>query len=87
MLGAHEAGRVPVVSTDHDIYKLFSLPRVADWKATDGNQLFYSFDYGQLHCVCLNGWLGNPELPSDDPVNTAFERQLAWLKADLERAQ
>jgi hypothetical protein len=73
-LGNHE---VDVLGTGDDraYLEIFSLPaRGEAGGVASGSERYYSFDYGNIHFVCLDS-----EVSSREPDSP----QLTWLKADL----
>ncbi|MBW2524659.1 MAG: metallophosphoesterase [Deltaproteobacteria bacterium] len=77
----------PVVG-NHDTYR-GDAPNFRDAFALPGNELYYSFDYGNAHFVIVDGH-ASTELAcvKDDEIvlNCFDETQLGWLEADLEAA-
>jgi hypothetical protein len=62
-----------------DYYDFFTLPTKGESGGTpSGRESFYSFDYGNVHFVCLN----SEELAGDDD-----ETMIAWVERDLSKSE
>jgi hypothetical protein len=76
-IGNHDAGDDPGVygNQAHDYLDIFSLPRNGESGGLpSGTELYYSFDYANIHVVCLDSFL------SDNSPNGPM---LTWLQNDL----
>ena len=73
-LGNHGAGTSDSATESGPYYDIFSLPRNGEAGGVpSGTEAYYSFDYGNLHLVCLNS---ETDLSPDGAMMT-------WLEADL----
>ena len=73
-LGNHGAGTSDSTTESGPYYDIFSLPRNGEaGGVASGTEAYYSFDYGNLHFVCLNS---ETDLSPDGAMMT-------WLEADL----
>ena len=62
-------------------YDIFSLPRSGEsGGVASGTEAYYSFDYGNIHFICLN--TGNTD--RSPPIMTWLEAEMTWLEADLQ---
>ena len=83
VLGNHEFHQTPSMNITNSMYQtgvyyeIFTLPRAAELGGkASGTEAYYSFDYGQIHFICLE---------SVTPINNqSFEDAMeAWLDDDL----
>ena len=73
-LGNHGADTADSTTESGPYYDIFSLPRNGEaGGVASGTEAYYSFDYGNLHFVCLNSETD----PSPDGA------MMTWLEADL----
>ena len=73
-LGNHGAGASDSTTESGPYYDIFSLPRNGEAGGVrSGTEAYYSFDYGNMHFVCLNS---ETDLSADGAMMT-------WLEADL----
>ena len=73
-LGNHGAGTSDSATESGPYYDIFSLPRNGEaGGVASGTEAYYSFDYGNMHFVCLNSETD----PSPDGA------MMTWLEADL----
>ena len=74
-LGNHDAGSASSPTESGVYYNIFTLPRAAEAGGLpSGTEAYYSFDYGNVHFVCLN---------SQDIDKTIGSPMLTWLENDL----
>ncbi len=74
-LGNHDAGSADSPTESGVYYDIFTLPRMAEAGGTSsGTEAYYSFDYGDVHFVCLD---------SHDTDRDPSGAMLTWLVADL----
>jgi hypothetical protein len=76
-LGNHDAGDDPGDYGNHGApyLDIFTLPKQGEaGGVASGNELYYSFDYANIHVVCLDSFL------SDNSTNGPM---LTWLRSDL----
>lgn len=74
-IGNHETYS-PVEGTQLPYFNMFSFPMYGEaGGVASGTEKYYSFDYGNIHFVCLDSELSNRGLDG---------AMLTWLKADLE---
>jgi len=74
-LGNHDAGSAASVTQSGVYYDIFTLPTLGQAGGLmSGTEAYYSFDYGNIHYVCLDSE------GTDRAVNGAM---LTWLKHDL----
>ncbi|MEE2887424.1 MAG: metallophosphoesterase family protein [Planctomycetota bacterium] len=74
-LGNHDAVIASSSAMAGPYYDIFTLPQNAEaGGVASGTEAYYSFDYGQIHFICLN---------SQDVDRTATGAMAQWLKADL----
>lgn len=74
-LGNHDAGSAASVTQSGVYYDIFTLPtRGQAGGLMSGTEAYYSFDYGNIHYVCLN---------SQDTDRSPGGAMLTWLKHDL----
>lgn len=75
-LGNHDAGSAASITQSGVYYDIFTLPTLGQAGGLmSGTEAYYSFDYGNVHYVCLN---------SQDTDRSPNGAMLTWLKADLE---
>ena len=73
-LGNHGKGTSDSTTESGPYYDIFSLPRNGEaGGVASGTEAYYSFDYGNIHFVCLNSETD----PSPDGA------MMTWLEADL----
>ena len=73
-LGNHGSGTSDSTTESGPYYDIFSLPRNGEaGGVASGTEAYYSFDYGNMHFVCLNS---ETDLSPDGAMMT-------WLEADL----
>ena len=73
-LGNHGGGASDSTTESGPYYDIFSLPRNGEaGGVASGTEAYYSFDYGNMHFVCLNSETD----PSPDGA------MMTWLEADL----
>ncbi|MBK8974772.1 MAG: metallophosphoesterase family protein [Planctomycetes bacterium] len=73
--GNHDAGSASAASQTGPYFDAFSLPQNAESGGVpSGTEAYYSFDYGDVHFVCLD---------SQDSTRTSTGAMAAWLRADL----
>ena len=73
-LGNHGADTADSTTESGPYYDIFSLPRNGEaGGVASGTEAYYSFDYGNMHFVCLNSEID----PSPDGA------MMTWLAADL----
>jgi hypothetical protein len=80
-IGNHDAGDDPgpYGNSARDYLGIFTLPTSGEaGGAASGTELYYSFDYGNIHFVCLDSYL------SDRSPGGAM---LTWLESDLARTE
>lgn len=74
-LGNHDGYTADSASESGPYYDIFTLPRNAEAGGlASGTEAYYSFDYGNIHFVCLDSYETNRD------VNGAM---LTWLENDL----
>lgn len=74
-LGNHDAGSADSPTQSGVYYDIFSLPRNAEAGGVASlTEAYYSFDYGDVHFVCLD---------SHDTDRSVDSEMLEWLAADL----
>lgn len=74
-LGNHDGVSADSPSESGVYYELFTLPRAAEaggWPS--GTEAYYSFDYGNIHFVCLD---------SHDTNRSVGGAMMTWLQSDL----
>ncbi|QFU23268.1 DNRLRE domain-containing protein [Shewanella eurypsychrophilus] len=75
-LGNHDGATADSASQEGPYYDIFTLPTNAEaGGVSSGTEAYYSFDYGQIHFVCLESY------ETDRSSNGAM---LTWLVNDLE---
>jgi len=75
-LGNHDAGSAASITQSGVYYDIFTLPTMGQAGGLmSGTEAYYSFDYGNVHYVCLN---------SQDTDRSPNGAMLTWLKHDLE---
>ena len=73
--GNHEALSSSSASQSGPYYDAFTFPTAGEsGGAPSGTEAYYSFDYGNVHFICLN---------SDDVPRSPTEPMLTWLRNDL----
>ena len=78
-LGNHDATSADSETGSGVYYDLFTLPgRGEAGGVPSGTEAYYSFDYGQIHFVCLN---------SHDVDRSPGGAMVTWLRADLAAAR
>ncbi len=74
-LGNHDASSAVSATESGVYYDIFTLPRMAESGGLiTGTEAYYSFDYGNVHFVCLD---------SQDTSRSPTGAMLTWLEADL----
>jgi hypothetical protein len=74
-LGNHDAKSADAKKQSGPYFDIFSLPKNAEAGGIpSGTEAYYSFDYGNIHFVCLD---------SSDSDRKPGSPQLIWLKKDL----
>lgn len=74
-LGNHDAGSAASITQSGVYYDIFTLPTQGQAGGLmSGTESYYSFDYGNIHYVCLN---------SQDTDRSPNGAMLTWLKNDL----
>lgn len=74
-LGNHDSRSADAVNQTGAYFDIFSLPTAAEAGGlASGTEAYYSFDFGNVHFVCLD---------SDDSNRAANGPMLTWLQADL----
>jgi len=74
-LGNHDAGSASSITQSGVYYDIFTLPTLGQAGGLmSGTEAYYSFDYGNIHYVCLN---------SQDTDRSPNGAMLTWLKNDL----
>lgn len=74
-LGNHDSRSADAVNQSGAYFDIFSLPTAAEAGGLpSGTEAYYSFDYGNIHFICLD---------SDDSNRAASGPMLTWLQADL----
>jgi hypothetical protein len=74
-LGNHDGHTASSASQTGPYYDVFTLPRNAEaGGVASGTEAYYSFNYGNVHFVCLNSY---------DVDRTASGAMLTWLQSDL----
>jgi uncharacterized protein (TIGR03437 family) len=74
-IGNHDTGYSSTPSSDLPYYQMFTLPRQGEAGGLpSGTEDYYSFDYGNIHFVCLDSMI------SDRKPNSPMVR---WLTNDL----
>ena len=74
-LGNHDGSTADSTTESGPYYDIFSLPRNGEaGGVASGTEAYYSFDYGNLHFVCLDSY--ETDRSSDGAMMT-------WLEADL----
>jgi len=73
--GNHDDGSASSSSQSGVYYRLFTLPRAGEAGGlASGTEAYYSFDYGNLHCICLD---------SQGSDRSAAGAMMTWLANDL----
>ncbi len=74
-LGNHDGHEADSATQSGPYYDIFSLPRNGEaGGVASGTEAYYSFDYGNLHFICLD---------SDETDRSADGAMMTWLAADL----
>lgn len=74
-LGNHDGHSASSSSQTGPYYDIFTLPRTAEaGGVSSGTEAYYSFDYGNIHFVCLNSY---------DVNRSSTGTMLNWLRNDL----
>lgn len=74
-LGNHDAVSANSITQSGIYYDIFTLPtRGQAGGVPSGTEAYYSFDYANIHFICLD---------SQDSARTADSAMMQWLKADL----
>ncbi len=78
-MGNHEGGSSKGETGIGPYYDAYVLPSMAEaGGAPSGTETYYSFDYGNVHFICLN---------SHDLDRSPTAAMAQWLKADLEKTK
>jgi len=73
--GNHDAGAASSATQSGPYYDSFTLPKLGEaGGVASGTEAYYSFDYGNIHFVCLD---------SEGTNRTAGGAMAQWLQADL----
>ncbi len=74
-LGNHDGRNADSTTESGPYYDIFSLPRNGEaGGVASGTEAYYSFDYGNMHFICLD---------SDETDRSADGAMMTWLAADL----
>ena len=74
-LGNHDGFTADSTTESGPYYDIFSLPRNGEaGGVASGTEAYYSFDYGNMHFICLD---------SDETDRSADGAMMTWLAADL----
>ena len=74
-LGNHDGRNADSTTESGPYYDIFSLPRNGEaGGVASGTEAYYSFDYGNMHFICLD---------SHDTDRSADGNMMTWLAADL----
>jgi hypothetical protein len=74
-LGNHDTDESEVPSTSYPYYGIFTLPVNGEAGGVpSGSESYYSFDYGNIHFICLD---------SQTEERSATSRMITWLRNDL----
>jgi hypothetical protein len=74
-LGNHDGQSADSATQTGVYYNIFTLPRNAEAGGTaSGTEAYYSFDYGNIHFICLDSF---------DTSRTATSAMAQWLQKDL----
>lgn len=74
-LGNHDGASADSATESGPYYAIFSLPRGAEaGGVTSGTEAYYSFDYGNIHFICLD---------SHESDRSPGGAMLAWMENDL----
>ena len=74
-LGNHDGAAADSASQSGPYYNMFSLPKNAEaGGVASGTEAYYSFDYGDIHFVCLESF---------ETSRAAGSAMMTWLEADL----
>ena len=74
-LGNHDGHSASSASQTGPYYNIFTLPRSGEaGGVASGTEAYYSFDYGNIHFVCLNSY---------DVNRSATGTMMTWLQNDL----
>jgi hypothetical protein len=75
-LGNHDAASASSSTLTGPYYDIFTFPRQGEaGGVASGTEAYYSFEYGNIHFVCLN---------SQDVSRSTSGAMLTWLQADLQ---
>ena len=75
-LGNHDGRSAESASQTGTYYDIFTLPTAAEAGGVpSGTEAYYSFDYGNVHFVCLDSYGSHPD--PDGPMMTWMENDLA----------
>jgi hypothetical protein len=76
-LGNHDGGSANSLTQTGPYYDIFSLPANAEAGGmASGTEAYYSFDYGNIHFICLESY----QVPANA---TAFSTMKTWLTNDV----
>lgn len=74
-LGNHDGHSADSATESGPYYEIFSLPRNAELGGlASGTEAYYSFDYGDIHFICLDSY---------DSNRTTNGAMLTWLENDI----
>jgi len=77
-LGNHDGHTSNSITQTGPYYKIFSLPIAGESGGfPSGTEAYYSFDYGNIHFICLNSY----DIDRSKPENGGV--MLSWLEDDL----
>ena len=77
-IGNHDTAQQTSVSASLPYFQMFSVPTSGEaGGVASGTEKYYSFDYANVHFICLDSMTSSLDLQPLSPM-------LTWLKADLE---
>jgi hypothetical protein len=75
-IGNHDTANSTASSTSYPYYGIFTLPTHGEaGGASSGTESYYSFDYGNIHFICLDSMTSN---------RSPLGPMLTWLRSDLD---
>ncbi|MEO8616001.1 MAG: metallophosphoesterase family protein, partial [Luteolibacter sp.] len=84
-LGNHETNDSTSSSENFPYFDMFTFPTAGECGgAASGTERYYSFNYGNIHFICLDSQTSNTEV--DNPATTGVNEDgpmASWLRADL----
>ncbi len=84
-LGNHETNDSTSSSENFPYFDMFTFPTAGECGgAPSGTERYYSFNYGNIHLICLDSQTSNTEV--DNPATTGVNEDgpmASWLRADL----